>query len=54
MRGATGVGLSDLQQGGPSVVTSLVSGSWEREVILRDLGRRFSPLPVQSSAGESE
>lgn len=45
MRGAPGVGLSDLQQGGPSVVVaSLVSGSWEREVILRDLGRWFSPL----------
>jgi hypothetical protein len=34
------VGLSCLQQGGPSVVVaSLVSGSWEREVILRDWGR---------------
>lgn len=28
------------QQGGPSVLmASLVSGSWEREVILRGLGR---------------
>lgn len=45
MRGAPGVGLSGLQQGGPSVmVASLVSGSWEREVILRDLGRRFSSV----------
>lgn len=37
--GSPCVGLSGLQQGGPSVlVASLVSGSWEREVILRDLG----------------
>lgn len=33
------MGLSGLQQGGPSVVVVFwVSGSWEREVILRDLG----------------
>lgn len=44
-QGAPGVGPSGLQQGGPSVVVaSLVSGSWEREVILRDLGRWFTPL----------
>lgn len=39
------MGLSGLQQGGPSVVVVfLVSGSWEREVILRDLGGWFTPL----------
>lgn len=40
-----------LQQGGPSVVAFLVSGSWEREVILRDWGRvsEHANVPLSTS-----